>query len=406
MIVGSPVRWLSFHNKNIKMAVNINTVYQTVLAIANKEQRGYITPQEFNLFANQAQMETFEQYFYDINQFSRLPGNDTEYSDMLNVLNEKITTFQELQNVSLETFDEPGYLFTYGAQAVIDGVFDEGITNWSDVNSSGTASYDTSSNPAIRLTNNANGGSYQVSQSVTTVASTLYEYTADIDATHLNDSGNNATAEAFISFKGKPSNKIPAGYSGTVSGYVDATGVGTVLKLRITALGNTNDYAKFDNVSVKPVSSRKLSLDSAGSIYRLGTLIYENNGTLVEVDKILPNEALYIVSSPLTKPTASRPAYVQNSESTITIYPSNLTTGYISCNYIRKPKSCNWAYSTINNNQPLYDSANSVDFELHASEEVTLVNKILELAGISMQKPDLQQSGMGKDQKEITQQKS
>ena len=32
--------------------VNINNVYQKVLALANKEQRGYITPQEFNLFAN------------------------------------------------------------------------------------------------------------------------------------------------------------------------------------------------------------------------------------------------------------------------------------------------------------------------------------------------------------------
>ena len=75
------------------MAVNINTVYQTVLAVANKEQRGYITPQEFNLFANQAQMDIFEQYFYDINQFGRIPGNDTEYSDMLNILNEKINLF-------------------------------------------------------------------------------------------------------------------------------------------------------------------------------------------------------------------------------------------------------------------------------------------------------------------------
>jgi hypothetical protein len=54
------------------MAVSINTVYQKVLAIANKEQRGYITPQEFNLFANQAQMDIFEQYFYDINQFGRV----------------------------------------------------------------------------------------------------------------------------------------------------------------------------------------------------------------------------------------------------------------------------------------------------------------------------------------------
>ena len=72
------------------MAVSIDTVYQRVLAIANKEQRGYITPQEFNLLANQAQMDIFEQYFYDINQFERVPGNDTEYANMSHILQEKI----------------------------------------------------------------------------------------------------------------------------------------------------------------------------------------------------------------------------------------------------------------------------------------------------------------------------
>jgi len=76
------------------MSVSVDTVYQRVLAILNKEQRGYVTPQEFNLFANQAQLDIFEQYFYDINQFGRLHGNDTEYSDMLNILNEKINLFE------------------------------------------------------------------------------------------------------------------------------------------------------------------------------------------------------------------------------------------------------------------------------------------------------------------------
>jgi hypothetical protein len=82
--------------------VNVNTVYQTVLALANKEQRGYITPQEFNLFANQAQMTIFEQYFYDLNQFTRLPGNDTSYSDMVNLLEEKISLF-EVNNASVNS---------------------------------------------------------------------------------------------------------------------------------------------------------------------------------------------------------------------------------------------------------------------------------------------------------------
>jgi hypothetical protein len=85
------------------MAVSIDTVYQRVLAIANKEQRGYITPQEFNLLANQAQVEMFEQYFYDINQFSKTPGNDTEYSDVINILNEKIAIFERSSSPSVSS---------------------------------------------------------------------------------------------------------------------------------------------------------------------------------------------------------------------------------------------------------------------------------------------------------------
>ena len=73
--------------------VNIDTIYQRVLALANKEQRGYITPQEFNLFANQAQMDIFEQYFYDINQRERVPGSKNPYADIDALLEEKIEVF-------------------------------------------------------------------------------------------------------------------------------------------------------------------------------------------------------------------------------------------------------------------------------------------------------------------------
>jgi len=73
--------------------VNIDTIYQRVLALANKEQRGYITPQEFNLFANQAQMDIFEQYFYDIGQRERIPGSKDSYADISTLLEEKIDIF-------------------------------------------------------------------------------------------------------------------------------------------------------------------------------------------------------------------------------------------------------------------------------------------------------------------------
>jgi hypothetical protein len=83
--------------------VRTDTVYQRVLALANKEQRGYITPQEFNLFACQAQTEIVEQYFYDINRFGRLHGNDTEYSDMLSILHEKVSELTTTQTLTVSS---------------------------------------------------------------------------------------------------------------------------------------------------------------------------------------------------------------------------------------------------------------------------------------------------------------
>jgi len=73
--------------------VNVNTVYQTVLALADKDQGGYITPQEFNLFAKHAQNEIFEQYFYDLNQFKRVPGNQSDYADAIGIIQDKISEF-------------------------------------------------------------------------------------------------------------------------------------------------------------------------------------------------------------------------------------------------------------------------------------------------------------------------
>jgi len=79
--------------------VKVDTVYQRVLALANKEQRGYVTPLEFNLLANQAQLDIFEQYFYDINQFAVTNDIGAEYSDAVDTLEEKISIFERDENV-------------------------------------------------------------------------------------------------------------------------------------------------------------------------------------------------------------------------------------------------------------------------------------------------------------------
>ena len=88
------------------MAISVDTVYKTVLLILNKEQRGYMTPDEFNKIATQVQLETFENYFESLNQQLRVPDNDSEYADRIKNIDEKIAIFKEYE---ARTYDTGGY---------------------------------------------------------------------------------------------------------------------------------------------------------------------------------------------------------------------------------------------------------------------------------------------------------
>lgn len=74
--------------------VNVDTVYKTVLNILNKEQRGYLTPAEFNRVGTQVQLEIFEKYFEDINQQFRIPQPDNEFANRLFNAEEKLAIFK------------------------------------------------------------------------------------------------------------------------------------------------------------------------------------------------------------------------------------------------------------------------------------------------------------------------
>ena len=94
-------------------AIMINEVRQNVLAILNKNNYGYLTPADFNLFAKQAQLEIFENYFYDydytINKQNAMRSGDG-YADILKGLEEVIDTFSStstLTQVSNNNYSAP-----------------------------------------------------------------------------------------------------------------------------------------------------------------------------------------------------------------------------------------------------------------------------------------------------------
>ena len=85
--------------------VRIDTVYQKVLILANKEQRGYITPQEFNLLADKAQLEIFENYFHDLKTAYHKRKNENVYSDEVEMIYEKLQFLKQEDGSSTFTVE-------------------------------------------------------------------------------------------------------------------------------------------------------------------------------------------------------------------------------------------------------------------------------------------------------------
>lgn len=110
------------------MAINVNTVYTTVLTILNKEQRGYLTPFEFNNIANQVQLQIFEKFFEDYNQYIRMPKTNVEFASRMDHIREEFQVFEKTDNASNDpaattnVYDQPTDLHRFGSATWNKGI--------------------------------------------------------------------------------------------------------------------------------------------------------------------------------------------------------------------------------------------------------------------------------------------
>jgi hypothetical protein len=81
----------------------IDSVRQTVLSILNKNNYGYVSPSDFNLFAKQAQLEIFEGYFNELNKAENARMSGTDYANMTKGLNEDIDVFSVSKPLDFES---------------------------------------------------------------------------------------------------------------------------------------------------------------------------------------------------------------------------------------------------------------------------------------------------------------
>lgn len=98
----------------------INEIRNTVLSLLNKNNNGYLTPEEFNLFAAQAQLEVYESYFYDLNNWitkknmRRSHSGSADITRQLEEVIDTFTQFTELTSIigSDQTFQLPEDWYT------------------------------------------------------------------------------------------------------------------------------------------------------------------------------------------------------------------------------------------------------------------------------------------------------
>jgi hypothetical protein len=244
----------------------INSVRNTVLAILNKNNYGYISPSDFNLFSKQAQLEIFEEYFSDYNntvnkENARISG--TDYADINKALAEAIEVFS--------------------------------------------------------------------------TTSTLTQVAA-------------ATNRFYLP-------------SVTTTGF---------------------DYYMLNKV---------LCYDASGA-----TRVFKG-----EAEKVTNGKITMLITSNLTTPTETYPAYTQQG-SILTVYPTTINlANEVDAVYFRYPKDPKWTFTTLTNGEPVFNQSAGLgyqDFEVPIEDEIKLVSKILQYAGMSIREIQAVQFGAGEEQKQ------
>jgi hypothetical protein len=96
--------------------ISVNRVRNTVLFLLNKSNRGNIGTIEFDAFCHLAQMDLFENLFYRLNKWTNNQTKkyvNSEYSDIVQNLQEQIDVFATYSTPSNFTYNAPNNVYSY-----------------------------------------------------------------------------------------------------------------------------------------------------------------------------------------------------------------------------------------------------------------------------------------------------
>ena len=328
--------------------VNIDTVYQKVLTLSNKEQRGYITPQEFNLLANKAQLDLFNNYFHDMKTGYHKPlKNQTEGFDEMEMLKEKLGWLNR----------------TIEASTIFE--------TWGDINK--VIAY--IPNDCYKIASIYLKG----------LGDRLYEdpwtifKTRQIEEVEVKNVSKSELALMNKNPLTKPNIKRPVYVLYDTGHLMDSTkgGGGSYVELhpQVQMVSVTYDNGSADDFLSTTMWQVANSTADSDWYSQFANWVFNDFDNISVITGGIDQQASMALD------------YVP-SASGFTTFGSTIVF-----DYYRKPINPQWGYVVVNG-KALYNSNTSVNFDLHPSEEEPLVMRILELAGITIQKPQLQQAVM------------
>jgi len=338
------------------MAINVNEVYKTALLILNKEQRGYVTPNEFNKIATQVQLQMFENYAEELNQQLRVPQADSDYSDRIMNTDEKLSVFKSFGDATYDNTTTPTTPY---------------YTLPTDLYRLGTVVYTGVNNSEVELQRLQRNDFYNIQKSLLT-ASTKYFPTYLYENERLYVKPNGINSGVSVNYLRKP--KDPRwGYSvGTLGQYIyDPTIYGE-------ALLNTGTNTLTSSITTSLTGG---TLGTYTPTYTggsgTGLVISANVTTATNVTLSVTTAGTgYVIGDVITIPAAQLGG---TGDTIITLQASDF------------------------NNASTYGST---DIELHVSERVDFIIKLLFYFGVVIRDPQIIQVAMQEARAEEINEKS
>jgi len=316
----------------------INSVRNTVLSILNKNNYGYLSPQDFNLFAKQAQLDIFEDYFYQYNyqinkENARQSG--TGLADIKKGYEEAINVFSRNDFLSKTLVTDYSMANNFYAPSISTTGFDYYLLNTI----------------------------YCYTETITSAVCTGVSAYELIDAT-----GD------FLNYGVKIGDIV-------VNDFTKEAAEVTATPTTSTTLSLSADI--FDNL---------------GEEY----IIYNGTANVNVAEKVSNSKINMLNSSLLTSPSEMFPGYVENGNILTVYPSNLNGFGQVRCQYIRYPKDPKWTYVSLSGGEPSFDQSQPdfQDFELPLDDEPSLVMKILQFAGMSIREVQAVQFGQAQEQQD------